>query len=83
MSSHLLSLLPHYGPRHNLGHSLAQSVSAGLLPILGRAVEAPIDWIDRIRDRRQLAALSDAMLKDIGVSRADVEHEAEKHFWQA
>lgn len=79
MSSHLLSLVP----RQSLSHGLAQSVSAGLLPILSRAVEAPIDWIERIRDRRQLAALSDAMLKDIGVSRADVEHEAEKHFWQA
>jgi uncharacterized protein YjiS (DUF1127 family) len=75
MSSHILNLVP----RHGLTHT----VTAGLFPALSRAVEAPIDWIDRLRDRRQLAALSDDMLKDIGVSRADVEHEAEKHFWQA
>lgn len=75
MSNHILSLVP----RHGLAHSM----SAALFPILSRAVEAPIDWIERVRDRRQLAALSDTMLKDIGVSRADVEHETEKHFWQA
>jgi uncharacterized protein YjiS (DUF1127 family) len=75
MSNHILSLIP----RSGLAHALA----AGLAPALTRAVEAPVDWVARMRDRRQLAALSDAMLKDIGVSRADAEHEFEKHFWQA
>lgn len=75
MSSHILNLVPRHG--------LAHSVTAGVFPVLSRAVEAPIDWIERLRDRRQLAALSDDMLKDIGVSRADAAHEAEKHFWQA
>lgn len=75
MSNHILSLIP----RHSLGHSFA----AGLAPVLTRAIEAPIDWVARMRDRHQLAAMSDSMLKDIGVSRADAEHEFEKHFWQA
>jgi uncharacterized protein YjiS (DUF1127 family) len=75
MSNHILSLIP----RSALGHSVAH----GIAPALARAVEAPIDWIARMRDRQQLAALSDDMLKDIGVSRADAEHEFEKHFWQA
>ena len=75
MSSHLLSLVPRHG--------MAQSVSGGLFPSLGRLVEAPFDWLDRVRDRQHLAAMSDAMLKDIGVSRADATHEAEKPFWQA
>ena len=75
MSNHILSLIPR--------SSLAHSVAAGLAPALQRAVEAPVDWIARMRDRRQLASLSDSMLKDIGVSRADAEHEIEKHFWQA
>ena len=35
-----------------------------------------------MRERRQLAGLSDDMLKDIGVSRADVEHVVEKPFWK-
>ena len=32
--------------------------------------------------RRHLASLNDHMLKDIGVSRADVEYEIRKPFWQ-
>lgn len=80
MSNHILSLLPRSGPA---GITWAHMVAADLAPILTRAVEAPIAWLDRVRDRRQLAALSDGMLKDIGISRADVEHETEKHFWQA
>jgi len=75
MSNHILTLIPRSG--------LAHSVAVQLSPVLQRAVEAPIDWIARLRDRRQLAAMSDSMLKDIGVSRADAEHEVEKHFWQA
>ena len=75
MSSHLLTLVPRHG--------VAQTFSSGLFPILGRAVEAPIAWLDRVRDRHHLAAMSDSMLKDIGVSRADAEHEAEKPFWRA
>ncbi len=75
MSNHILSLVPR--------HSLAQIVAATVAPALTRAIEAPIDWVARMRDRHQLAAMSDSMLKDIGVSRADAEHEVEKHFWQA
>jgi len=33
------------------------------------------------RQRRQLASLSDEMLKDIGRSRADIEWEASRPFW--
>jgi uncharacterized protein YjiS (DUF1127 family) len=35
----------------------------------------------RQRERRDLGMLDDYMLKDIGVTRADVEFEAQKHFW--
>ncbi len=38
---------------------------------------------DRLRQRQMLAELSDEMLKDIGVSRADVDGECRKKFWQA
>ncbi|NJM92778.1 MAG: DUF1127 domain-containing protein [Rhodospirillaceae bacterium] len=46
-------------------------------------IETPIAWLERMRERRQLAGLSDGMLKDIGVSRADVEHVVEKPFWRS
>lgn len=38
-------------------------------------------WFERARQRRQLHALDENMLKDIGLTRADVEFEAQKHFW--
>jgi hypothetical protein len=39
-------------------------------------------WHRARRHRRELAALSDHMLRDIGLSRADVEREALRPFWQ-
>ena len=38
---------------------------------------------ERRRQRRILLGLGDAMLKDIGLSRADVMVEGEKPFWRA
>lgn len=38
-------------------------------------------WHALYRQRRQLAALSDDTLKDLGLSRADVETEANRPFW--
>ena len=37
--------------------------------------------IERSRQRRQLAQLSDHALQDIGLTRADVRMEIEKPFW--
>ncbi|WP_455921510.1 DUF1127 domain-containing protein [Pseudomonas putida] len=38
-------------------------------------------WRQLAWERRQLAAMSDDMLKDIGMSRADVSQETERPFW--
>tara|TARA_R100001143_G_scaffold8036_1_gene10333 strand:- start:1589 stop:1756 length:168 start_codon:yes stop_codon:yes gene_type:complete len=38
-------------------------------------------WHALYRQRQQLAALSDEMLKDIGLSRADIETETTRPFW--
>jgi len=38
-------------------------------------------WHALYRQRQRLAALSDEMLKDIGLSRADVEAESARPFW--
>ncbi len=40
-------------------------------------------WHDRSRQRRHLLELSDHLLRDIGVRRAEVEAEAGKPFWRA
>ena len=39
-------------------------------------------WYELHREREMLASMSDEALKDIGLSHADVAHEAELHFWQ-
>ena len=39
-------------------------------------------WIERGRQRRQLAQLSDSALADIGLTRADARMELDKPFWQ-
>ncbi len=47
-----------------------------------RLVELLAEWQARERQRHELRSLSDYMLKDIGLSRADVEREASKPFWR-
>lgn len=39
-------------------------------------------WEQLMRQRDQLARMNDEMLKDIGLSRADVLEESERHFWE-
>ena len=40
-------------------------------------------WQERYEQRRQLLRLSEHLLKDLNLSRADVEREAGKPFWRA
>jgi uncharacterized protein YjiS (DUF1127 family) len=39
-------------------------------------------WVRRSNERRQLGQMSHRMLDDIGLTTADVDNEAAKHFWQ-
>jgi uncharacterized protein YjiS (DUF1127 family) len=75
----LMVYLIAYGQaRGNLGLTLLNSGRRALL----RGVETLEDWRARSAQRRALFRLDDCMLKDVGLSRADVEREAEKPFWQ-
>ncbi len=47
-----------------------------------RAAEIALLWLNRHRQRRVLDGLSDHMLKDLGVSRAEVDREISKPFWR-
>jgi uncharacterized protein YjiS (DUF1127 family) len=49
---------------------------------LAQAYEQALGWLERVHQRRHLAMLSDHMLKDIGLTRADVEAEISKPFWR-
>lgn len=39
-------------------------------------------WIERARQRRALARLDDHLLRDVGISRDQVEAEATQPFWR-
>jgi uncharacterized protein YjiS (DUF1127 family) len=49
---------------------------------VGRAVALLLTWRERAQQRRDLQCLSDHMLRDIGLTRADVFAEASKPFWR-
>lgn len=38
-------------------------------------------WYEVSRERQVLATLNDDALKDMGLSRADIEQETHRHFW--
>ena len=49
---------------------------------LSKSFDVLLLWLQRRRERHQLAGLSDHVLKDIGVTRADVDGETRKAFWR-
>ena len=49
---------------------------------LHRTLEQILAWQERARQRHQLRALGEVMLKDLGLSRADVAAELAKPFWR-
>jgi uncharacterized protein YjiS (DUF1127 family) len=42
-----------------------------------------MEWRRRSRTRHELETLSDATLRDIGISRCDAARESQKPFWMA
>ncbi len=46
-------------------------------------VDRLLEWQERNRSRILLGRLDDRMLRDMGVSRADVDYEVAKPFWRA
>jgi uncharacterized protein YjiS (DUF1127 family) len=49
---------------------------------LARAIGTVQCWAQRVRSRDALAELDEQMLKDVGLTRADIVVESSKHFWQ-
>lgn len=50
--------------------------------LLARAADRLFAMVERHRQRVALQSLSDQALSDIGISRADAEHEATRPFWR-
>ncbi len=47
-----------------------------------KAVNIVRTWVRRSNDRRMLVQMNNRMLSDIGLTRFDVNLEADKYFWQ-
>ena len=65
----------------NLG--TAKTLGAALWTLPERIAGTLYQWQRRASERHHLRQIDDHMLKDIGLSRADVEGEAGKPFWTA
>jgi uncharacterized protein YjiS (DUF1127 family) len=50
--------------------------------LLGDALTLAYSWRARSQQRQALLRLDDRLLRDIGLTRADVEGEASKRFWR-
>ncbi|HEX6978028.1 MAG TPA: DUF1127 domain-containing protein [Alphaproteobacteria bacterium] len=50
--------------------------------VILRGAIAVCTWQARATERAHLAELSDRLLKDVGLSRADIEREVQKPFWE-
>jgi uncharacterized protein YjiS (DUF1127 family) len=66
----------------DLALHLARRRVGDLAMRLRRAVDLLLTWRERARQRRQLRSLNDRMLRDIGITRADVLAESSKPFWR-
>ncbi len=62
--------------------STVRSRGGDLLGLLADALNQVSLWSERAAQRRHLAGLSDHVLKDIGLSRADAVGESSKPFWR-
>ncbi len=61
--------------------SSGRAIIGGLWRQIGRGWVLMELWASLRRQRRQLASLDEAALKDIGLSRADAFREAQRPFW--
>lgn len=75
---------------NSLDHPLARPAQAQPLAAAGRLASVFATrlgallgtWSARTRQRRELAALDDRLLRDVGLSRETALREAEKPFWR-
>jgi len=67
------------GSRSGIRQNHSSTIGEGLVTLFNRIS----DWSERRRTRSHLYQMPDYILHDIGVSRAEVESEYQKPFWQA
>jgi len=73
-----------YNTNDKSGSSLfGASRSTATANVVTRVLDVVFGWLERSRQRRHLAELDDRLLRDIGISRAEVEAEMSRPFWRA
>jgi uncharacterized protein YjiS (DUF1127 family) len=70
-----------YLPPVDLDRANAGRPAERLRGLLSWGILTLLRWQELARQRRALAQLDDRMLKDIGLSRADVAREVGRRFW--
>ena len=72
----------HHIPSLTAWNRPASFCAAAVADAVLRATDGLARYYRRIQERRALYRLDDHMLQDIGISRSDVELEANKPFWR-
>ncbi len=75
---------PYLGPAERLFGSLGRAVDRigkATAEVMVAMVLGLLEWQRRANERSTLQTLSDEMLRDVGLSRADIAGEAGKPFW--
>lgn len=58
------------------------SINETLTAAMVRLIDCMVSWQKRAAERHHLSGLDDRLLKDMGLSRADVDQEISKPFWR-
>ncbi len=64
------------------GRAPSSNALGMLRAVAVRAIDVLFEWQERARQRYRLETLDDHLLKDLGLSRADVSREVSKPFWR-
>ena len=75
-------------PLQTIEHSAARRPRARILRVVARRTVRRVTrllrlWRRRMAESDELRAMSDRELRDCGISRYEVEHEAKQAFWRA
>lgn len=67
-----------------IGRIVVKTVWAGYKAahMVTQAAMTVLTWQDRVRQRNQLELLDQRMLRDIGLTRVDIDLETRKPFWR-
>ena len=78
-----LAIMHGPGTTGSLLSTVGPTVGARARAALSSMVEATLEWHERGCQRQMLGRLDDRLLRDMGLTRSDIEQEWAKSFWQA